>query len=338
MSVLCAGPETIGVVVPVYNAESYLDDCVRSISLQNHADWRCVFIDDGSSDASVERLRKLVGNDERFNVVMQANAGPGAARNAGYLAMKHRWPQIGRVIFFDADDVWHHDALETLVAFSDRHSASPAVYALGRDVDSAGKPRPGEKREDWMRNRRRAYGWSSVSLAGGEPTSFESLAYAPCIVNGGVLLVRCGAFERVGGFEAALRGPEDWDLWIRLARLGELPWTDCVVLDYRVHGGGVSSDRSRTVKAVQTVRLRAASDPSNTREQRCTALRSYRAFYLDMGRSRIQGLRRNFSTQSLKLSVANVMMGLIGRPLGPDRSIATRSKGTLGETLCPTSA
>lgn len=338
MIALDAGPETIGVVVSVYNAETYLGDCVNSIFSQKHRDWRCIFIDDGSSDASLDRLRELVGNEVRCEIVKQANAGPSAARNAGYLAMKRRWPEIRRVIFLDSDDVWHHHALDTILVLSDQHPSSPAVYALGRDVDSAGEPHPGETRQEWMRNRRRVSGWSSVYLADGEPTSFASLAYAPCIVNGGVLLIWCRAFERVGGFEAALRGPEDWDLWIRLARLGDLPWTDCVVLDYRVHGGGVSSDRSRTVRAVQTVRHRAASDPSNTPGQRCIARRSYRAFYLDMGRSRMQGLSRNFSRQSLKLSVANVIMGLIGRPLGADHSIAARSKGTLGETLCPTSA
>lgn len=338
MNIHTTSQNTIGVVVPVYNASRYIDACVESIAEQTHEDLRCVLIDDGSQDDSVARIKAVIGDDPRFLICRQANAGPGAARNAGYLALKQHWPDIERVTFFDADDIWHPHACETLRQLARQHPAQPGVYALGRDIDDEGQPLPGETRETWMRHRKYVGGRSIKKLGAEEPTCFAALAFAPCIVNGGVLLIRCDAFEQIGGFEDRLRGPEDWDMWIRLSRLGDLPMTDRVVLDYRLHGGGVSSDRGRTVKAVQTVRYRALNDPSNTSEQRRTARRAYRLFYLDMARMRFRDLIKHKNKQSLKLCSANAMMGFVGRPVIYIKEVAEQSSGSLGRTACPSCA
>ena len=73
----------ISVIIPVYNAELYLEKCIESVLGQTFDALEVICVDDGSSDASVEILRKFQNKDERLIVLQQKNRGAGAARNNG---------------------------------------------------------------------------------------------------------------------------------------------------------------------------------------------------------------------------------------------------------------
>ena len=80
----------ISVIVPIYNAEKYLDRCIQSIINQKYKELEIILVDDGSKDSSLEICKSYADKDNRINVIHKENAGVSAARNTGIEA------EIGR--------------------------------------------------------------------------------------------------------------------------------------------------------------------------------------------------------------------------------------------------
>ena len=97
------------IVIPVYNVEPYLRDCLNSVLSQTYGDWEAICIDDGSTDGSSRILDEYAAKDSRFKVIRQRNVGVGPARNRGLDAATGNW-----IVFLDGDDVYSPWALETL--------------------------------------------------------------------------------------------------------------------------------------------------------------------------------------------------------------------------------
>lgn len=95
------------VIVPIYNCEKYLAECLDSVLTQSFADWECVCVDDGSTDSSGVIADEYAQNDERFRVVHKLNGGEGSARNAGLDVCRGEY-----VYYLDSDDVLNNKTLE----------------------------------------------------------------------------------------------------------------------------------------------------------------------------------------------------------------------------------
>lgn len=92
----------LSVIVPIYNTERYLTECLESLSSQTFGDFECIMVDDGSTDASPDIARTHADRDRRFRLVRQDNRGLGAARNTG---LRHLDPNGRYLAFVDSDDV-----------------------------------------------------------------------------------------------------------------------------------------------------------------------------------------------------------------------------------------
>lgn len=75
--------ELISIIVPVYNVEKYLRQCLDSILNQTYQNFECLLINDGSSDNSADICREYVSNDVRFRYFEKENGGVSSARNLG---------------------------------------------------------------------------------------------------------------------------------------------------------------------------------------------------------------------------------------------------------------
>lgn len=106
-------PGLLSIVVPVYGVERYLDDCLRSLSVQNYRNIEVIVVDDGSPDNSYAIARRWALRDPRIRIVRQSNAGLSAARNTG---TRHARGEF--LAFLDSDD------------FVDRHAYSDAMAIL----------------------------------------------------------------------------------------------------------------------------------------------------------------------------------------------------------------
>nr|WP_274606869.1 glycosyltransferase [Microbacterium esteraromaticum] len=104
----------VSFVIPVYNAEAWLEDCVTSVLAQTGIDVEVICIDDGSTDGSGRILSRLADADPRVTVIEQANSGQSVGRNRGLDAAAGRY-----LIYLDSDDYWPGDVAKRLVRSAD---------------------------------------------------------------------------------------------------------------------------------------------------------------------------------------------------------------------------
>lgn len=97
------------IIIPVYNVEPYLRECLDSVLAQTCGDWEAVCVDDGSTDGSAAILAEYAARDSRFRIVTQPNGGLSAARNTG---LDHARGDY--ILFLDSDDWLENKALESI--------------------------------------------------------------------------------------------------------------------------------------------------------------------------------------------------------------------------------
>lgn len=119
--------ELVSVIIPIYNAESYLRQSLDSIVNQTLKNIEIICVDDGSNDRSPEILKEYQDRDARIKVIRQENAGAGAARNRGLDE------SIGKYLsFLDADDFFEPNMLEEAVKCAETDNADYVVFKSGQ--------------------------------------------------------------------------------------------------------------------------------------------------------------------------------------------------------------
>lgn len=106
----------ISIIVPVFNVEKYLPNCLRSILCQSYTDFEAFLIDDGSTDKSGKICDEYVQKDNRFKVYHKQNGGVSSARNFALNRVSGEW-----IYFCDADDILLNNALETLIKYTNEN-------------------------------------------------------------------------------------------------------------------------------------------------------------------------------------------------------------------------
>lgn len=102
----------VSVIVPVYNQKRYLDSCIRSICNQTYKNLEIIVINDGSTDDTLNRLKRIAESDERIKVYDKQNEGVAYARRDGLLRSTGEF-----VTFADNDDLLPTDAVQTMVGY-----------------------------------------------------------------------------------------------------------------------------------------------------------------------------------------------------------------------------
>ncbi|MCL2107571.1 MAG: glycosyltransferase [Oscillospiraceae bacterium] len=129
----------VSIIVPVYQAEAYLDDCVRSVLAQRFTDWELILADDGSTDGSPALCDEWAASfPGQIKVIHQANAGVSAARNAGISLATGEY-----LAFLDADDLYDPDYLKAMVGAMRENNADLCLCGYRR----FGKTGDGERTE-----------------------------------------------------------------------------------------------------------------------------------------------------------------------------------------------
>ncbi|MFO1023754.1 MAG: glycosyltransferase family A protein [Acetobacteraceae bacterium] len=184
----------IGVIIPAYNVAPWIAQAIWSVIDQTYRDWSLVIVNDGSTDATPEIIRRF--SDSRLTGLHGANYGVSAARNRGIAAAA----DADALLFLDGDDWLAPDALATLARTL--QDAPDAVAA------AAGYVRVGADR---------SHRTVRISASG---DMLRQLLVRNLFINGGHLLIRRTAINAVGLFDTALSYGEDWHYWTRLATFG----------------------------------------------------------------------------------------------------------------------
>ena len=115
----------VSVIVPVFNTEKYLRDCVDSLLAQTFRDVEFIFVDDGSTDGSAGILEEYRQKDDRIRVLRQKNQYAGVARNNGMKIATGKY-----IIFLDADDFFAPTLLEESFRCAEKNNAEIVVFSF----------------------------------------------------------------------------------------------------------------------------------------------------------------------------------------------------------------
>lgn len=109
---------SVSVLVPIYNVEKYLDQCLQSLVDQTFSDFEVICINDGSKDGSRSIIQKFMDADSRFKVIDKENSGYGISMNMGLDAARGKY-----VAILESDDFYEPFCLEKLVATAEAHDS-----------------------------------------------------------------------------------------------------------------------------------------------------------------------------------------------------------------------
>ena len=228
------GEDTVGVIVPMFNAQHTILATLRSVCEQTHRNLDIVVVDDGSVDDSAAIVAAWCERDKRVRLVRQANAGVAAARNAGAAATAAQF-----LAFIDADDLWAPTKIEFQLAAMQSGGASVGLvycwYAsIGQD--------------------------DRVITFGPQPLDegfvLKRLCSSNLIGNGSTLLVRRSIFDAIGGYDPSLRArgldaAEDYLICLRIAQRTEFRVVPRYLVGYRSVPGSMSSYSLRMFQATE---------------------------------------------------------------------------------------
>ena len=120
----------ISIIIPIYNVERYLTQCLDSILQQDYLQWECILVDDGSKDRSGAICDEFLQRDKRFHVVHKTNGGVSSARNVGLVLAKGEW-----ICFVDSDDRLVEGALTYMLELNLRTNADVCLCPIVKGVD-----------------------------------------------------------------------------------------------------------------------------------------------------------------------------------------------------------
>lgn len=126
----------ISVIIPVYNAEPYLNRCIDSVLASAYSDFEIILVNDGSADRSPDICRAYAENDSRVVFLSQENLGVSAARNRGLEAARGEW-----LVFLDSDDFITDDYL-SLTADKAYGQQDLILFRFAKHASSASRPAP----------------------------------------------------------------------------------------------------------------------------------------------------------------------------------------------------
>lgn len=111
------------ILIPIYNAEKHLVECLNSIQIQAITDYEVIMVNDGSTDDSEHICRRYCDTDSRFKLINQKNKGPLVARKTGIQSASGMY-----IMFMDADDFWQPDTLKTVDRLLDEEDPDMLVF------------------------------------------------------------------------------------------------------------------------------------------------------------------------------------------------------------------
>lgn len=221
----------VSVVMPVYNTARYVGRAIESILNQTFPDFELLLLDDGSTDRSLDILKRYAAQDSRIRLISRENRGISPTRNE-LLALA----QGEFVAVMDSDDISLPDRLAQQVAYLQQH---PDVVWLGGAfalIDGAGRILTQMELPEHDSQIRALLREGHTSFL--HPTA----------------LLRRSAVLQVGGYDEQLPLAEDLDLWLKLSQIGKLANLKSVVVQYRIHGHSTcdryQSEPSSLVQAI----------------------------------------------------------------------------------------
>lgn len=223
----------VSIVLPVFNAESYLGEAVESLLAQSLADFELIAIDDGSTDGSGRILEGFAVRDSRVLLVSRENRGLTATLNEGVLRATAAY-----VAIMNADDVALPQRLEKQSQFLDNHPRVAAVGSQTLFLADCAIAAP-------------------TTRLPKSPAAIRAFLKRACAFSHPSMMFRRQAVLNAGLYRHQIAPAEDYDLWLRLSERHDLANLPDVLLQYRLHAEQMTANRDEAF-AVGTLVAQAA--------------------------------------------------------------------------------
>lgn len=233
---------TVSVVIPSYHRRDAVSRALWSVFAQTHRPTEIIVVDDGSHDGTVEMLRSMRSPIPLVVLAHERNRGGSAARNTGIAAARGDW-----IAFLDSDDVWCLEKLERQLDALLRAGPMYGVAYCGiRRVDGSGR-----------------------IIGVGRPTAsgnlFEALLGRNIVGSTSTVIVRRDLLEQVGGFDESLRSCQDWELWLRLAKVTRFAVVRDPLVDYTdAEAGRITTNPRSRISGHMAVYRKHLREPLRT--------------------------------------------------------------------------
>lgn len=210
----------VSVVMPVYNAEKYIAQAIKSIVNQTHYKNELIVVDDKSTDKSLTIAEYFAQQNSNIKIIRnQSRLGNYKSRNIGCKVAYGDFIAVQ-----DADDVSHPERLERQVKHLNENHG---IDAIGTNANVIGES--GNKRYDNT--------WKNLYY---DPEHIRAYVLLGTPFPHTSLMIRRSSFFSVGGYSITQEVSQDYDLWCKLARKGKISGLPIELVDYRVHS---SKDR-----------------------------------------------------------------------------------------------
>lgn len=200
------GKSVVSVIIPTFNRAHTLPRAIRSVFDQTYQDWELIVVDDGSEDDTVCVVRGF--GDPRVRCIRhEQNHGQAAARNTGIKAALGTY-----IAFLDSDDEWLPEKLAKEVALFEASGQGVGLVYVGKMI--------------WDANGRML----SIRMPTLQGDVYEKLLAWDFIGSCSRVTLRKNILESVGGFDEKLALHDDWDLWLRVAKVSRVGFVpECLV-------------------------------------------------------------------------------------------------------------
>jgi GT2 family glycosyltransferase len=221
-------PPLVSIIIPTHNRAGLVIRAVTSVLEQTSADLECIVVDDASTDGT-EAAVSAIGDARLRYLKNTANAGAPASRNRGIREARGRY-----VALLDDDDEWLPEKLDKQLRLFDKTPDcvgliySGFYYVSGESGKIISTFHPAHK------------GAVYPDLLKG------------CILGSPTPLIKKECFEQAGGFDESLPGCQDWDMWLRIAKVCDFEFIAEPLARHYVHGSQISADlAAKTAARVQ---------------------------------------------------------------------------------------
>ncbi|HLI49127.1 MAG TPA: glycosyltransferase [Chthonomonas sp.] len=232
----------VSVITPMYNAERFIGATIESVRAQTLQDWEHIIVDDGSTDNSVEVVKRYLPLEPRLRLVQQENKGVSAARNHGYFEAS---ASSDYLVFFDADDVMEPEMLQTLSAYLDIYPDVGMVYCSAGGIDENGQKIASNLSKSRWPPRYVPSRLGVRKLHDEDPETPITSVFGLVPILPSLMMIRRCVYAKTSGFDESLVQFEDADLCVQIALQARIHCIQEPLVRYRIHEGSASSPRYR---------------------------------------------------------------------------------------------
>ena len=210
----------VSIIIPCYNASATIWETLDSLYEQTFKNFEIVIVNDGSTDESASIIECYTNKfNRRLNLITQTNQGQTVAKNVGIRNSSGQF-----IAFLDSDDIWAPEKLECQAFLMQSNLDMGLSYTNAYKINEMGVKTDTITASPLYRE-----------------NCFDRLLLRNNIVASSVM-IRREMIDQVGFFDESLEACENWDLWIRIARVAPIDFIDTALTFYRIHQGNMSKN------------------------------------------------------------------------------------------------